>query len=94
MEQFDSEKQSRNYQPAKPNNNMALAIITTVLFCLPLGIVGIVKANKVNTLYNGGQYEAAKEAAKEAKKYSIIGIVICAAIILIYVIIVGISLSN
>lgn len=90
MEQFDSEKQSRNYQPAKPNNNMALAIITTVLFCLPLGIVGIVKANKVNTLYNGGQYEA----AKEAKKYSIIGIVIFAAIILIYVIIVGISLSN
>ena len=91
MEQFNSEKQSRNYQPAKPNNNMALAIITTVLFCLPLGIVGIVKANKVNTLYNEGQYEAAKEAAKEAKKYSIIGIV-CAAIILIYVIIVGISL--
>ena len=92
MEQFNSEKQSRNYQPAKPNNNMALAIITTVLFCLPLGIVGIIKANKVNNLYNEGLYEAAQEAAKEAKKYSIIGIVISVAIILIYVIIAGCSL--
>lgn len=71
---------------------MALAIITTVLFCLPLGIVGIIKANKVNNLYNEGLYEAAQEAAKEAKKYSIIGIVISVAIILIYVIIAGCSL--
>lgn len=94
MEQFNNEEQSRNSQPVKPNNNMALAIITTVLFCLPLGIVGIVKANKVNNLYNEGQYDAAQEAAKEAKKYSIIGIVISVAIILIYVIIAGCALSN
>lgn len=92
MEQFNNEEQSRNSQPVKPNSNMALAIITTVLFCLPLGIVGIIKANKVNNLYNEGLYEAAQEAAKEAKKYSIIGIVISVAIILIYVIIVGCSL--
>lgn len=52
MEQFNSEKQSRNYQPAKPYNYLALAIVCTILCCLPLGIVGIVKANKVNTLYN------------------------------------------
>lgn len=86
MEQFDSEKQSRNYQPAKPNNNMALAIITTVLFCLPLGIVGIVKANKVNHLYYKGQYEAAYIVAKDAKNYSIIGIAVGAAFQIIMVV--------
>ena len=40
----------------KPNNNMALAIITTVCCCLPFGIVAIIKANSVDSLYMMKQY--------------------------------------
>ena len=29
--------------PIKPNNNLILAILTTVCFCLPLGIVAIIQ---------------------------------------------------
>lgn len=58
----------------KPNNNMALAIFTTICCCLPLGIVAIIKANNVDSLYAMKQYDAAIMAANESKKWSYIGI--------------------
>ena len=58
----------------KPDNNMALAIFTTVCCCLPFGIVAIIKANSVNSLYMSKQYTAAIMAANDAKKWSMIGI--------------------
>ena len=78
----------RNYgqQPIKPNNNLILAIFTTICCCLPLGIVGIVYATKVDTLYNTGQYEAAYRAADDAKKWSLIGLVVGAIGVAIYVV--------
>lgn len=68
----------------KPDNNLVMAIITTICCCLPLGIVAIVKAAKVNGLYLAGQYDLAVQAAAEAKKWSIIGIVAGAVINIIY----------
>lgn len=74
------------HQPVKPNNYLILAIFTTVCCCLPLGIVGIVYATKVDTLYNTGQYEAAYRAADDAKKWSLIGLVVGAIGVAIYVV--------
>ncbi len=54
-----------------PNNNLALAIITTVLCCLPLGVVAIIQASKVNGLWQAGDVAGAQEAADKAKKFSI-----------------------
>lgn len=68
----------------KPDNNLALAIFTTVCCCLPLGIYAIVKASSVNSLYLTGNYEAAVSAAAEAKKWSVWGIVIGAIINIAY----------
>lgn len=65
-----------NTMPIKPNNYMALAIFTTICCCLPLGIVAIVKASKVNEYFALRQYELAQKAADEAKKWSVIGIVL------------------
>ena len=62
--------------PPKPDNNMVLAIIVTICCCLPLGIVGIVKANQVNALYLSGNYNAAVAQANDAKKWSMIGLII------------------
>lgn len=60
--------------PPRPDNHLVLAILTTLCCCLPLGIVAIVKAAKVNGLYIAGQYEAAELYAADARKWSYIGI--------------------
>ena len=59
----------------KPNNNLALAIFTTVCCCLPAGIYAIIRAMKVNEFYMMKQYDEAVLAANDAKKWSLIGIV-------------------
>lgn len=73
-------------QNPMPNNNMVLAILTTICCCLPLGIVAIIKANSVSSLYAMNQYDAAVAAANEAKKWSYIGIAISLVGWLIYII--------
>lgn len=75
-----------NQQP-KPDNNMVWAIICTLLCCLPLGIASIVYATKVDGLYAAGNYEAAKNASEQSKKFSKWGMISAAVIIVIYVII-------
>lgn len=80
--------------PPKPDNNLVLAIVCTACCCLPLGIVGIIKASKVNGLYLAKQYEAATLMAQEAKKWSIIGIAIGFVIQVIYVIFYGATLAS
>jgi hypothetical protein len=70
----------------KPDNNMTLAIFTTLCCCLPLGIVAIVKASKVNELFAMQQYDLALLKANEAKKWSIAGIAIGIICQIIYVI--------
>ncbi len=69
-----------------PQNNMVLAILATVfavLCCgiqsvasLPLGIIAMVKANSVSSLFFSGREIEALEAAKNAKTYSIISLCI------------------
>lgn len=58
-----------------PENHLVMAILTTIFCCLPLGIVAIVKASSVKSLYYSGQKEAALLAAQEAKKWSTWGII-------------------
>lgn len=72
-----------NYLP-KPDNNLALAIFTTVCCCLPFGIVAIVKASSVNTLYMSGNYQAACLASAEAKKWSMWGVIIGIVLSVLY----------
>lgn len=54
----------------KPDNNMLWAILCTLFCCLPLGIVSIINAAKVDSLYRAGDYDGAQEAADNAKKYA------------------------
>lgn len=80
----------------RPENNLVWAILSTVLCCLPLGIVSIVYSCKVNGLYETGRYKEAKEAADNAKKYAIIGAICSLAFSILYLIFVfalGFSLS-
>ena len=63
-------------QGSKPDNNMLWAILSTLFCCLPLGIVAIINAAKVDGLYRSGDYSGAQEAADNAKKYAQYGLVI------------------
>lgn len=55
---------------APPDNNLVWAILATVLCCLPLGIVAIIKSTKVKELWMAGDHAGAQKAANDAKKYS------------------------
>ena len=70
----------------KPNNMMVFAILTTIFCCLPFGIVAIVYAAQVNSLWEAGNYPAAYNAAGKAKNWSIIAAACGALWIIVYVI--------
>lgn len=70
----------------RPNNNLVLAILSTVLCCLPAGIVSIVYAAKVNGLWDSGQYAQAQAAAESAKKWAIISAGVTLVGVVLYVI--------
>lgn len=63
-------------RPAKPSNHLAGAILSTLFCCLPLGIVSIVYAAKVDSLYNAGDYAGAYDASNKASNYALWGAVI------------------
>lgn len=69
-----------------PDNNLVWAILCTVLCCLPLGIVAIIKSTKVKELWALGDHEGAQKAADDAKKYAIWGAAIGVIGIVLYVI--------
>ncbi|MDY4044172.1 MAG: CD225/dispanin family protein [Marinifilaceae bacterium] len=58
----------------KPDNLLVWSILTTVLCCLPLGVVAIVYSSKVDNLWNSGQHEEAYNAAKNAKTFCLISL--------------------
>lgn len=62
-------------KPRKPDNYLIWAILSTVLCCLITGIISIINAAKVDSLYTEGKYAEAEEAAKKAKNWAIYGVI-------------------
>ncbi len=56
----------------KPDSWLWLAICSTVLCCLPLGIVSIIFATQVDSKWAAGDYAGAEEASKKAKMWGFI----------------------
>ena len=67
---------SQPNRPAKPNSNLVWAILSTLLCCIPIGIFAIINANRVDSLYNSGDYDGAQKAAEKVKNLSL-----CSAIV-------------
>ena len=57
-------------RPLPPKNWLTESILATIFCCLPFGIVGIVHASKVDSLYYMGQIEAAQRASKDAERWT------------------------
>jgi hypothetical protein len=68
----------------KIDNNLVLAIVVTVLCCLPFGIVGIVYAAQVNGKVQAGDIAGAEDAARKAKLWSLWGLGIGLALAALY----------
>ena len=81
-------------QPPKPDNNLVWGILTTIFCCLPLGIMAIISANKVDALYAAGKYSEANESAALAKKYSVWALIAGIIIVVLYLILVAIGNSG
>lgn len=67
-------RKHRGDRPDVPTYLMQ-SILVTLCCCLPLGIVAIVHASKVNTLLAAGDYDGAVKASAEANKWGMIGLV-------------------
>lgn len=68
----------------QPKSWLPESILVTLFCCLPFGIVGIVNATKVSTLYAAGNIEAARQASAAAAKWTKIGFFGGLAVIIIY----------
>lgn len=80
--------------PPKPDNYLVWAILTTLFCCLPFGIVSIVYASKVDSLYSSQDYFGAKAASDNAKKWawwSAISCVACILVAMIFAVIAGLA---
>lgn len=59
-----------------PPTNLVWAIISTILCCLPTGIVAIIYATKVSSRYQMGDIEGAKRASETGAWWCIVTIIL------------------
>ena len=85
---MEEQNNSLDSKPAKPDNYLVWSILTTLLCCLPLGIVAIVYSSKVDGLYMAEYYQEAQDAADKAKKFTLIGAIVGLVVLVLYVIII------
>lgn len=71
-----------------PRTWMAESILVTIFCCLPFGIVGIINASKVSSLYAQGNYDEAQRASADAK-WTIISLCVGLVAIVSYMVIYG-----
>ncbi|MBQ8628198.1 MAG: CD225/dispanin family protein [Prevotella sp.] len=76
-----------------PDTNLVWAILCTVMCCLPLGIVAIIKSTSVEKLWSQGRYAEAQKASDDAKKYSIWGAVASLVVVVLYFILLLVGLA-
>ena len=71
-------------QQSPPPNYLVWAILTTILCCLPFGIVSIVYAAQVNSKWQAGDTQGAALASKNAKTWAWVSGISGVAIAVIY----------
>ncbi|MDR0353651.1 MAG: CD225/dispanin family protein [Opitutaceae bacterium] len=72
-------------RPAKPENYLVWAILTTILCCLPFGIVSIIFATQVDSKYTSGDYAGAEASSKKAKLFAIVSACSALALGVLYI---------
>ena len=70
-----------------PPSNLVWAIVSTILCCLPTGIVAIVYACKVDNLYLMGDYQGAVEASNKARNWALGGLIASIVFYFVYILV-------
>jgi hypothetical protein len=81
-------------QTAPPKNYLVWAILSTVLCCLPLGIVSIVFAAQVNGKWAAGDVAGAQQASAKAKKFAIWSAIAWAIVTVIYLVLIAMGVVS
>ena len=80
------EQQPQQSPQAPPPNYLVWAILTTILCCLPFGIVSIVYAAQVNSKWIAGDFEGAQSASKNAKVWAWVAFGVGLTVVIIWAI--------
>ena len=67
-----------------PKNYLVFAILSTILCCIPLGIVSIVFAAQVNSKWAAGDAAGAQASSEKAKRFAIIAAVVGLVVNILY----------
>lgn len=81
-------------QPTPPPNYLWQAVAVTILCCLPFGIVGIIYASKVDSLFLASRYAEANNASRQAKTWTIVSLCTGLVGVLIYAVIVALGILS
>ena len=81
-EQIQQQEQQQTQLP--PSNYLAFAIVSTILCCLPFGIVSIIYAAQVNSKWAAGDFEGAKNSSKNAKTWAWVSFGVALLVLAIY----------
>lgn len=74
---YSGQQSYSGYPPMPcPKTYLVEALVVTICCCLPFGVVALVKSLQVNSFYHSGQYNAAVLASQDARKWSIIGLIL------------------
>lgn len=82
MENTNTSVQETKKTP--PKSWLLESILVTIFCCLPFGIAGIVNASKVESRFYAGDIEASELASANAKKWTLIGLIVGVVGIIIY----------
>ncbi len=67
---YTSASKTLNNDRFPPKTYLLESILATIFCCLPFGIAGIVNAAKVDSRWDNGDFEGARRASIEAKKWT------------------------
>lgn len=81
---FNNMDITNNQKP--PKTWLVESILVTLFCCLPLGVVGIINASKVESRFYAGDIEGANSSSANAKQWTLISFFIGLAIGVIYLI--------
>ncbi len=70
--------------PPQPKNWLIESVLVTIFCCLPLGIVGIILALLVDTLYKEGHFEASERLSLEAGRWVRYGVIFGVIVLVLY----------
>lgn len=101
MENLNNPQNTQQNQPTvnvsqqKPPKSWLLeSILVTLFCCLPFGIIGIIYATKVETLFYAGDIEGAKRASENAKTWTLLGFFIGLVVAVVYLLLIIIGAAS